>query len=184
MLGRQVSFSSFSKIPELPTDYTLSVFSALVYSRGLEISIKYLVVEEYMAEAVVKWLEGGVFVGTDSTKHSVVLSNHDEENGVGMRPTELLLIALASCTAVDVVNILAKKRMQLDGLEIVVKGEQDPEPPWTFENIKLTYRLRGEGLSESACAKAINLSDEKYCSVAATLRSGVPIEHDFVILDD
>lgn len=137
-----------------------------------------------MAEVVVKWLEGGIFVGTDSSKHSVVLSRQDEENGVGMNPSELLLVALASCTAVDVVSILAKKRLQLDGLEIVVKGEQNPEPPWRFENIKLTYRLRGEDLSESACARAIDLSDSKYCSVAASLRSGVQIEHDFVILDE
>lgn len=137
-----------------------------------------------MAEAVVKWLGGGVFVGTDSTKHSVVLSKQDEENGVGMKPSELLLVALASCTAVDVVSILAKKRLQLDELEIVVKGEQNPEPPWRYEKIKLTYRLRGEGLSESACERAIDLSDSKYCSIAASLRSGVPVEHDFVILDD
>lgn len=137
-----------------------------------------------MAEAVVKWLERGVFVGTDSTKHSVVLSKQDEENGVGMKPSELLLVALASCTAIDVVNILAKKRLKLEELEIHVEGEQKPDPPWTYEKIKLSYRLRGEGLSEKACAKAIDLSDSKYCSVAASLRAEVPIEHDFVILDD
>jgi putative redox protein len=85
--------------------------------------------EERMAEVVVKWLEGGVFVGTDSTKHSVVLSTHDEENGVGMKPSELLLVAVASCTAIDVVSILTKKRLNLDRLEIVVTGEQNPEPP-------------------------------------------------------
>lgn len=137
-----------------------------------------------MAEVVVKWLEGGIFVGTDSTKHSVVLSRHDEENGVGMKPSELLLVALASCTAVDVVSILQKKRVQLEGLEIRVKGEQSPNPPWKFENIKLTYLLRGEGLSQSACTQAIDLSDAKYCSVSASLRSEVQIDHEFVILED
>jgi putative redox protein len=137
-----------------------------------------------MAEAVVKWLERGIFVGTDSTKHSVVISRQDEENGVGMKPSELLLVALASCTAIDVVSILAKKRLQLDELEILVEGEQAPDPPWTYEKIKLTYRLRGEGLSVAACSRAIDLSDTKYCSVAASLRAEVPIEHDFVILED
>ena len=115
---------------------------------------------------------------------TVVLSKQDEENGVGMKPSELMLVALASCTAIDVVSILAKKRLQLDGLEIIVKGDQNPDPPWTFEKIKLTFRLRGKDLSESACARAIDLSDAKYCSVAASLRSEVPIQHEFVILDD
>lgn len=137
-----------------------------------------------MAEVVVKWLEGGVFVGTDSTKHSVVLSRQDEENGVGMKPSELLLVALASCTAIDVVSILKKKRLQLDGLEVRVKGEQSPNPPWKYENIKLTYLLRGNDLSQAACARAIDLSDAKYCSVAASLRSEVQIDHEFVILND
>jgi putative redox protein len=137
-----------------------------------------------MAEAVVKWLEGGTFIGTDSTNHSVVLSKHDEGNGVGMKPSELLLVALASCAAVDVVNILTKKRLKLDELEIRVEGEQATDPPWTYQKIKLTYRLRGDGLSEAACARAIDLSDEKYCSVAASLRAEVPIEHDFVILEN
>ena len=137
-----------------------------------------------MAEATVKWLDGGVFVGLDSTKHSVVLSRQDEDNAVGMKPSELLLVALASCTAVDVVSILSKKRFQLDQLEIVVRGDQHPDPPWQYENIKLTYKLRGKGLSESACSKAIDLSDSKYCSVAASLRSEVQIEHEIVILDE
>jgi putative redox protein len=137
-----------------------------------------------MAEATVKWLDGGVFVGVDSTKHSVVLSRQDEDNAVGMKPSELLLVALASCTAVDVVSILSKKRLQLDGLEVVVKGDQHHDPPWQYEKIKLTYKFRGKGLTESACSKAIELSDSKYCSVSASLRSEVQIEHEFVILDE
>jgi len=62
-----------------------------------------------MGTATVKWIGGKQFVGIDSTKHSVVLSTPDE--GVGIKPSELLLIAVASCTAVDVVEILEKKRM-------------------------------------------------------------------------
>ena len=65
-----------------------------------------------MASAVVRWIGGKQFVGIDSTKHSVVLSTADE--GVGMKPSELLLVALASCTAVDVVEILGKKRLTDD----------------------------------------------------------------------
>ncbi len=137
-----------------------------------------------MAEAVVRWLEDGIFVGTDSTNHSVVLSTEGENGRLGMKASELLLVALAGCTAVDVVNILTKKRMPLEHLEIHVRGEQDSEPPWTYKKIHVTYRLKGKGLTEQAVAQAIELSDSKYCSVSASLRNQVEVGHDFVILEE
>ena len=76
-----------------------------------------------MANATVKWISGKQFIGIDSTHHSVVLSTPDE--GIGIKPSDLLLIAVASCSAVDVVEILEKKRMNLTHLEINVRGEQD-----------------------------------------------------------
>ena len=76
-----------------------------------------------MGTATVKWIGGKQFVGIDSTCHSVVLSTPDE--GVGIKPSDLLLIAIASCSAVDVVEILTKKRMTLTCLEISSTGEQD-----------------------------------------------------------
>jgi len=86
-----------------------------------------------MAKAVqIKWLEKRQFVGTDATKHSVVMSSQDEENGVGMSPSQLLLVALGGCTAYDVVDILQKKRQQLTGLTVTVTGEQEPDPPWPY----------------------------------------------------
>jgi len=137
-----------------------------------------------MAEAVVRWLEDGIFVGTDSTNHSVVLSTEGENGRMGMKASELLLVALAGCTAVDVVNILKKKRMPLERLEIHVRGEQDSEPPWTYKKIHVTYRLKGRGLTEQAVAQAIELSDTKYCSVSASLRNQVEVGHDFIILEE
>jgi putative redox protein len=135
-----------------------------------------------MSTAIVRWIGGKQFVGTDSTNHSVVISTPDE--GIGMKPSELLLVALASCTAVDVVEILAKKRMPLGSLEISVSSEQDPDPPWTFRKIHIKYRLRGKTLTEKDVAKAIKLSEEKYCSVAATLRATVQISTEFQILPE
>lgn len=134
-----------------------------------------------MSSASVKWIGGKQFVGTDSTKHSVVLSTPDE--GVGMKPSELMLVALASCTAVDVVEILTKKRAGLESLEISAEGEQEQDPPWTFHKIHLTYRLKGSALTEKDTAQAIELSEEKYCSVAATLRGQAEITTSFEILD-
>lgn len=128
----------------------------------------------------VHWLSGKRFVGIDSTNHSVVLSSKDE--GVGVRPSDMLLIALASCTAVDMVEILTKKRMPLDSMEIITTGEQDADPPWTFRKIHLKYRLSGQGLTDKAVEQAIQLSEEKYCSVAATVRATAAITTEFEII--
>ena len=133
-----------------------------------------------MAETVVKWIGGKQFVGIDSTKHSVVLSTPGE--GIGIKPSELLLLAVASCSAVDVVEILDKKRMPLSYLEITTSGEQDQDPPWTFRKIHLHFKLSGANLTEKAVEQAIHLSEEKYCSVAATVRATAAITTDFEIV--
>lgn len=132
-----------------------------------------------MAQAVVKWLQNKQFVGIDSSRHSVVLSAQDDHNGVGCKPSDMLLVALASCTAVDVVEILAKKRTPLTNLEIEVKGEQDSDPPWAFRKIHLSYCLQGSGLTPASVEQAIRLSEEKYCSVAATVRGVAEITWDY-----
>lgn len=133
-----------------------------------------------MSSASVKWIGGKQFIGVDSTRHSVVLSTPDE--GVGMKPSELLLVALASCTAVDVVEILAKKRAGLESLEISAEAEQEKDPPWTFRKIHLIYRLKGSTLNEKDVTQAIDLSEQKYCSVAATLRGEAEITYSYEIL--
>jgi putative redox protein len=132
-----------------------------------------------MSNATVKWIGGKKFVGTDSTNHSVVISTPDE--GVGMKPSELLLVALAACTAVDVVEILAKKRLDLQSLEISAEAEQDQDPPWTFRKVHLTYRLKGSNLTEKDVRQAIDLSEEKYCSVASTIKGVAEITTSFEI---
>src|SRR5512136_3024283 len=133
-----------------------------------------------LSTTTVHWLSGKRFVGIDSTNHSVVLSSKDE--GVGVKPSDMLLIALASCTAADVVEILSKKRMPLDAMEIITTGEQDADPPWTFRKIHLKYRLGGRGLTDKAVEQAIQLSGEKYCSVAATVRATAEITTGFEII--
>ena len=101
-----------------------------------------------MGVTTLRWIKGKQFIGIDSTHHSVVLSSKDE--GVGVKPSDMLLIALAACTAVDVVEILSKKHMPLSSLEIITSGEQDSEPPWTFRRIHLKYLVSGAGLTERA----------------------------------
>jgi putative redox protein len=132
-----------------------------------------------MARANVKWIGGKKFVGVDSTNHSVVLSSPDD--GIGMKPSELMLVALASCTSVDVVEILSKKKLNLRGLEVEVSAEQDKEPPWAFRKIHLNYLISGTGISNKDTEQAIQLSQDKYCSVAATLRGVAQITWDYTI---
>lgn len=130
----------------------------------------------------VKWVEGRQFVGIDSTDHSVVMSS--PKDGVGMKPSDLLLVSLGGCTAYDVVSILEKKRQKLTGLEVAVSGEQDEESPWPFRKIHLYYTLRGKGLKEKAVRDAIELSEEKYCSVAATVRGVAEIDYEVTIIEE
>ncbi|HIE37579.1 MAG TPA: OsmC family peroxiredoxin [Anaerolineales bacterium] len=137
-----------------------------------------------MATVRVKWLEKLQFVGIDATKHSVVMSGQGKKDGIGMSPSQLLLVALGGCTAYDVVNILTKKRQRLTGLEIEIAGEQEPDPPWTYRKIHLSYRLRGRGLSDKAVQDAIELSKNKYCSVGATLEAAAKITYDYVIEEE
>lgn len=133
-----------------------------------------------MSSATVRWIGGKQFVGIDSTNHSVVLSTPGD--GIGMKPSELLLVAVASCSAVDVVEILEKKRITLKSFEIQVHAEQDQDPPWTFRKIFIKYILSGEGLNEKDVSKAIELSEGKYCSVAATVRGKAEIITEYEIL--
>ncbi len=135
-----------------------------------------------MGTATVRWIGENKFVGIDSTNHAVVLST--PEDGVGMKPSELLLVALAACTAVDVVRILSKKHTPLINLEIRVSGDQDADPPWTFHKIHIKYILKGKGLTNNAVEQAISLSEEKYCSVAATVRGVAEITWEYEILPE
>ncbi len=119
------------------------------------------------------WTGDQQYVGTDSGRHSIVISSHDERNHTGMRPSDLLLLALASCSAYDVVSILQKKRLDLRSLSVEVTSEQEADPPWTFRRIHLLFRVQGKDLSKKDVDQAINLSLTKYCSVASTISGEV-----------
>jgi putative redox protein len=93
---------------------------------------------------------------------------------------ELLLVALGACTATDVVSILAKKRQKLMSLEVEVSGERAAEPPRVWVKLEIVYKLRGN-LDEEAVKHAIQLSEEKYCSVAATLRKSATVTYRYEI---
>jgi putative redox protein len=137
-----------------------------------------------MAEVELRWTQKLQFVGTDSTRHAIVLSAANEENRTGVKPSDLLLMALGGCTAVDVVEILQKKRQKLTGLTVHVSGEQDADPPWTFRRIHLLYEVHGHGLGAKAVEQAVALSEDKYCSVRATLEGKVAFSREVRIVED
>jgi putative redox protein len=135
-----------------------------------------------MPTTTLRWITDKQFVGTDSRNHSVVLSGDDPARGVS--PSQMLLIGLSACTAYDVLDIMTKKRKPLAMLEIVADGEQDPDPPWTYRRIHLKYRVSGSNLAEKALHQAVQLSHEKYCSVAATVRGVAEITTEIEIVSE
>jgi putative redox protein len=135
-----------------------------------------------MSQVKVRWMEKQQFVGVDSTKHSLVISAQDEANATGVKPSDLLLLGLGGCAAVDVVSILEKKRQRVTGFEIQIQGEQEVDPPWTFKRIHLEYLVEGPNLTPLAVEQAVALSEEKYCSVRASLSPAIEITRDIRIL--
>jgi putative redox protein len=135
-----------------------------------------------MPTTTVRWVTDRQFVGTDANNHSIVLSGGPEPSGVS--PSQVLLIGLSACTAYDVLSIMQKKRKPLTLLEIIAEGEQDPNPPWAYRRIVLRFRVAGKNLTEKAVAQAIDLSQRKFCSVAATVRGVAQIETQFEIVPE
>ncbi len=133
-----------------------------------------------MQTAAVKWIGEQEFVATSPSGHAMAIDS-DRESNKAPGPMELVLMALGACTATDVVSILKKKRQKLESLEVVCSGERAAEPPTVWTKLEIVYRLRGE-LDESAVKHAIELSEEKYCSVAAMLKKTAKISWRYEIL--
>jgi putative redox protein len=126
-----------------------------------------------MDTARVQWVGKERFIAQSPSGHMVALDSDRASNGAP-GPMELLLIALGACTATDIVSILAKKRQKLDSLEIEISGERSKVPPRVWTKLEILYKLRGS-LDETAVQHAIQLSEEKYCPVAAMLRKTAAI---------
>ncbi|HZW55896.1 MAG TPA: OsmC family protein [Nitrososphaerales archaeon] len=134
----------------------------------------------------VDWVEKMQFVGTDELGHSLVIDTSPEGGGEnsGPTPVRLLLMAVACCTAMDVIDILKKSRQKLTGLSVFARGTQNKEYPRYFREIHLLYRLEGKGLEKSRVERAIKLSEEKYCSVGATVSGKAKILIKYEILEN
>ena len=130
-------------------------------------------------------LQGGDlrFVGRVGSGHEIVLDNGIGDTG--MRPAELVPLALAGCTAMDVISILRKKRQDVRHYAVEASGTQDEDHPNAFTRIDVVHVVEGSGIDVDAVRRAIELSATKYCSVGATLSSGITeIHHGYLIRDD
>lgn len=133
-----------------------------------------------MQTALVRWIGEQKFVATSPSGHLVSFDS-DRESNKAPGPMELLLMALGTCTATDVVSILEKKRQKLESLEIVCSGERAKEPPTVWTKLEILYRLRGR-IDDAAAKHAIQLSEDKYCSVAAMLKKTAALSWRYEIL--
>jgi putative redox protein len=134
--------------------------------------------------AYLKRIKGITFAGKTDTNHWLTMDGPEEFGGsdAGMRPKELLLLALAGCTASDVVTILSKKRALLDDFEINIKSEISEEHPKVFTKIDLEYVFYGKELNVKDIERAIELSQTKYCAVTAMLEKAIEIKHSYRII--
>jgi putative redox protein len=133
-----------------------------------------------MPTASVQWIGEQKFVATSPSGHAITIDS-DRASNKAPGPMELVLMALGACTGTDVVIVLEKKRQKLQSLEVICSGERAPDPPTVWTKLELLYRLRGE-LDEKAVQHAIQLSEEKYCSVSATLRKTATLSWRYEIL--
>ena len=133
-----------------------------------------------MADVRLVWTGDRIqFVGTTGYGQPILVGGDVE--GPGAKPSDLLPLSLAACTAYDVVEILRKQRQDLLGLEVVATSVQDPDPPWTFRSIHLRFQLTG-AVDASKANKAVDIAETRYCAVAATIRSVVRLTHEVTIV--
>ncbi len=134
-------------------------------------------------DASVVWRDGLAFTGkADTSGFTMPLGSEADGADGGFRPTELLLIGLAGCTGMDVMSILQKKRQQVTGLEVKVHGDRAAEHPKVFTRILVEYVVKGANVDPAAVARAVELSENKYCACMAMLRKAAEIQTKVTIV--
>lgn len=139
-------------------------------------------------KAVIRQSEGITFLGKAGSNHWVAMDGPEDFGGANAasRPMELFLMSLGGCTGADVASLLAKMRVQTDKFEIHLNGERASEHPKVFTRIEMVYKFWGKNLEEvrDKIEKAVNLSQEKYCSVSAMIRAAnIPVDFSIELLE-
>jgi putative redox protein len=130
------------------------------------------------AEITARWTEGLRFEGGAPGRPAILV---DGDSRVATSPVELLLLSAATCAAADVVLILQKQRVGLASLEVTVRGTRRATEPRRYTDLAYHFTVRGEGADEAKVRRAIDLSLEKYCSVAASLAPDIRVSYDVTV---
>jgi putative redox protein len=134
-------------------------------------------------QATVKYAGDDFFIGTTPSGHAQAIDTKGERKAAPT-PMEMLLVSVAACTAADIISILEKKRQNVSDYKIEISGERREEYPQAFVKFHVHHIVYGRDVSEQAVAQAIELSDTKYCSVAATVRPTAEITTSFEIVEN
>jgi len=129
-------------------------------------------------KAVVKWVENETFIGESASGHSIVMDGNSQDS-TAPSPMEMVLMSLGGCSSVDVVSILKKSRQNVQGVKVELSAERRDEAPRYFTDIHLHFVATGTAISEKHLKRAVELSAEKYCSVALMLQASVKITHSY-----
>jgi putative redox protein len=138
-----------------------------------------------MKTARLKWVENLKFIADAPSGHSIMLDGPPGAGGddSAVRPGELTLVALGGCTAIDVISILRKMKVEVDSFETVVEGTPADNYPKVWIKLNVKYIFKGKGIDESKVKKAVALSKDKYCAVSAMLSKSAEITHEVEIIE-
>ena len=124
------------------------------------------------------WDPDQQFILQDKDNYQIVMKKPK-----GVSASDLLPMALIGCASHDVVEILTKQKQELREMKVTAESVQDDNPPWRFRKIVVRFQVFGKGIDPEKVRKAIELSEEKYCSVYATLKDAVEITNDFEVVE-
>lgn len=132
----------------------------------------------------IKKIDGLKLLGKDDSGHEIYIDTKTEYGGheSGPTPMNLLLLALGSCTLMDVISIIDKMKVDYDDIKVQVDGKRRDEHPKTYKDIEIKYIVYGNNPDESRIKKAIDLSIKKYCSVHEMLAASATISSSFEII--
>ena len=132
-------------------------------------------------EANIKWVEGDTFIGRSESGNNVVFDTGSD--GAAPSPMEMVLMSAGCCSSVDVVSILKKAKQQIENVEVKLTAVRADSAPKVFKKINLHFVVTGKSVSEKHLARAVQLSAEKYCSVALMLEKAVEITHSHEVVE-
>ncbi len=136
-------------------------------------------------EVEVKQVEGSTFVGKGDSNHWLAMDAAEEHDGsdAASRPMELLLIGLGGCTGIDINTLLDKMRVDYDDLKMAISAKRKEDHPKAFTEIELTYKIYGKDLPEDKVAKAVRLTQERYCSATHSLKNPAEVTYEYEIIE-